>query len=540
MANKVVWTFLARDKFSAIAQRIKRKTDQMNVRFQRLNATMKKTAAGLKKMSRHMKKAAVAAGLAAAAALKAFASMEKGIVNVYGLLDEKDLKKWSKTIDETVANAMGKFGINSEEATNALYNTISVLGASEETFKTYNEAIRLAIGGNADLAQASVGIGKLKNAYEGLTGAKAANILFVAQQLGGATVDQLSKNAGKVAKMASSMGLSAEEYVATLGELTKFISPEEATTGIKGLIQSFTGAKGEAKAMLKEFQLPTTPQELIDIGWTESLYRMNQMLDQSKDKAKIAIPNLEGYTAALSMTGKSAENVAYSVQRMGKDQLTPSFLRNMETLDRKAKIAGQNMILFAAEIGKELKPAIVMASKLIGGLTKWFRGLSATAKKFTTGLIVLPMVAFVLTKAFMILKVAFLSLKAAFLFVLPVLKLVLVAFKIIAWGIAAAVTAIGWIPIVIAAAVVALGLLIWKFDYLKQKAIETWGAVKDFFGFGDGTQEMNMTGSAEMTKSNKTEVAIGLIAPKNTVEYIKLRTSGDTSGLKTGVSMVTG
>jgi hypothetical protein len=540
MANRVVWTFLARDKFSAVAQRVKRKTDQMNVRFQRLNATMKKTAAGMKKMAVHMKKAAVAAGLAAGAALKAFSNMEKGIVKVYGLLNVQDLKKWSKTIDDTIANSMAEFGINSEEASTALYNAISVLGASEETFKTYNESIRLAVGGNADLAQATIGIGKLKNAYEGLTGAKAANILFVAQQLGGADVNQLAKNVGKVAKLAASMGISAEEYVATLGELTKFISPEEATTGIKGLTQALTGAKGEAKKILKEFGLPTTPQELIDTGWTESLYLMNKMIEENIDQAKLAIPNQEGLTAALAMTGKSAENVALSVQQMGSDQLTPSFLRNMETLDRKSKIAGQNMVLFAAEIGKELKPAIVLAAKVIGGLTRWFKSLGDASKKFVAGLVVAPIVIFVLVKAFMVLKTVFLALKVAFLFILPVLKLVFLAFKIIAWGVAAALSAIGWVPIAIAAAVVAVGLLIWKFDVVKQKIMETWGAVKNFFGFGGNEKELEVTGAADLTKTNKTEVDIGLIAPKNTVEYIRLRTSGDTSGLKTGVSMVTG
>ena len=176
--QRVVWSFVAKDKFSRIANNIRRKTEAMNAKFKHLNRTLKKTHTGLKKLAGKLKMASAAAGVAALGFAKSFGNIEQGLTSIYGLLDEADFKKYGKLIDTTITESMTNFGVNTEDSTRALYNAISVLGASESTFKSYNAAVELAIGGNADLAAATLGVGKLMNAYEefGMTGGKAADI----------------------------------------------------------------------------------------------------------------------------------------------------------------------------------------------------------------------------------------------------------------------------------------------------------------------------------------------------------------------------
>ena len=115
-------------------------------KFKKLNATLKKSEKRFKKVAAGMKKTAVAAGVAAAASLKAFAGIEKGITSIYGLLSEEEFGKFGKLIDKTINRSMTEFGVNTEDSTRALYNAISVLGASESTINSYNSAVKLAIG----------------------------------------------------------------------------------------------------------------------------------------------------------------------------------------------------------------------------------------------------------------------------------------------------------------------------------------------------------------------------------------------------------
>ena len=537
MAQRVVWTFLAKDKFSAMAQRVKRRTEAMNQKFKKLNATLKKSEKRFKKVAAGMKKTAIAAGVAAAASLKAFAGIEKGITSIYGLLSEDEFNRFGKIIDKTVNTSMVKFGVNTEDSTRALYNAISVLGASESTFNSYNAAVKLAIGGNADLAAATLGVGKLVNAYEefGLSGERAAEIIFVTQQKGAATVDELANSVGKIAKMAGQLGLSAEEYVATIGELSLYVDPRQAVTGVKAIFNALISAKGDAAKTLKKYDLPITATGLKEVGWLETMNRIRKMIQANQDDVKRAIPAIEGYEAAMFMAGSTVENVAEMIDLMDVGALGRSFEMNMQTLDRQAKISGQNLVVLASEIGEQLKPTIIAVTRAIAGFTKWFQSLDPWVSKAISNTLLLAISAGVLVKAFQGIKYVWMLLKIG-----PVLSFVIAGFKLLIVAVGIVVTAVGWIPIAIGAAIIGLGLLIWKFDYVKTKAIEAFGWVKKFFGFGDDLKKVDVSGSAEMNKSNQVSVDVGIKAPKNTVEYIKMRTTGDKTGLKTGMTMETG
>jgi len=529
MPNRVVFEFLAKDKFTAASRKIKNANAKMKRSFGSLKKVADKTSTALKKLVGKLKYISVAAAAAAVKMVKSFGNIEAGLTSIYVLLDETDFKKYKKTIDSTITESMKNFGLSTEQSTKSLYNAISVLGASESTFKSYGAAIQLAIGGKVggeiNLASATLGVGKLMNAYAefGLTGERAADIIFVTTQKGAATTDQLAKNVGKVGKMVAGLGVSAEAYVATIGEMTKFVSAEEAVTGIKAIVQAFIGAKGEAKKMLTEYGLPTTAKELEKTGWLKSMQRLNQMIDTNKDHVKIAIPAIEGYQAAMALSGGAVKNIEEMISLMGKGALARAFAMQMETLNQKTKIATQNLVLMADGIGEQLKPAILDLVAGIVWLHTKFTELSPAWKKaiaFTIVFVaVLPPL---LLGLWLLIK--------AFGFVVAAITSVNVGLGIMS-------VTIGWIPLIIGGVLIALGLLIWKFDWVKEKIIGAYGAVKDFFGIGTDSGDIAVTGAADIATSSKWEGELTVKTPKGTTATMKTKTSGN-SNTNFGTNMV--
>jgi hypothetical protein len=202
------------------------------------------------------------------------------------------------------------------------------------------------------------------------------------------------------------------------------------------------------------------------------------------------------------------------------DQLGPAFEKQMKTFNRSMSIFKQSIVAAGIAIGAQLAPAFAWMAQKISGLMVWFTGLSDGLKKF----------------------IAWGLLGVALLAGLFIAAAVAVAFFGAAFGVVAgaifsmsALIALGWIALV--AVIIAAGVAIWAFwDDIKGIV----GKVGSFLGFGDELSADEIKGSAELNQNNKTEVEVGLKAPKNTIDYVKMRTTGDTTGLKTGMSMETG
>ncbi len=526
MANRVTWTFVANDKYSRVANKIRKKTAAMKAKFAQLNVKLTETSKRLGKLANKFKIASAAAGVAALGFAKSFSSLEKGLHSIYGLLERKDLEKYRATIDSTITKAITEFGISTNESTEALYNSISLLGASKSTFQAYMSAIKLSIGGNANLETATLGISKLMLAYKdlGLTAEEAGDIILVAQQKGGATVNMIASNIGKVAKFAAQMGITAQEYTATMAIMSKDISSEESVTGIKAIINALISATGESAKTLRAYGLPTSAKQLIDAGWTDTLQKINKMIDKNKDHAKKALPAMEAFQAIMTLSGSAVKDITDAVGGMGKGAFEDAFKLNFGTLDRQAKIATQTLVIMAAEIGRELKPAIISVVGVIKRLHEKFQAMNPVWKK-----VIAFGTLFVTIIAPMLVGLKFLA---------SGLKIALLVLKPFAIGLVAFVATIGWIPLAIAAAVVAFSLLIHNFDLVKEKAIAAWNATKGFIGGLFGGNDVDITGSANITNTSRAEVAIGIQAAPGIVKDIKTKTSGNTPGLNIPIHLV--
>ena len=141
--------FLAKDGVSPVFSKMSKSSKKFD---NNTTTAFAKAKAGATALTASLK--GLAAGLIAVATavpVKGFADWEKGINNVYGLMSQNEIETYGNKIKELSKNAI-RMGVSTEDANKALFDTISAMGVSQQSFDTYNQAIVLAKGGNADLS----------------------------------------------------------------------------------------------------------------------------------------------------------------------------------------------------------------------------------------------------------------------------------------------------------------------------------------------------------------------------------------------------
>ncbi len=523
MADRVVWTFIAKDKFTRAARNIKKQTAGMQLKFSKLNRTMSKTAAGLGKIASKLKGMSIAAAAATVGFSKTFGDIEAGLANVFTLLSNEEFEKYGSRLKKVAAAAMTEFGFKTDEISVALFDTVSALGANERAFEAWGAGLKLAVAGVAPLNVALDGITSLMNAYGDAAGTaeSISNKMFAAQKGGKITIAQLSANVGKVAPVAYAAGISLDELLAIMAQLTLGgLSAEEAATSLKGAFVSLLKPSKESEKILRKFGVAYGASALAAQPFVKTLEQINALRKKDADLLVQAIPNIRGFLAIASLEEKQLKNLSGIMENMRTDQLGPALATAMATQNRQLSIARGNLTMMASEVGEQLKPAIISLVKGIRALHDWFVKLNPFWKKaialITVLVTVVAPVVWVLSKLFGILALGW-----------PIIQAIGMAFGMFA-------ATVGFIPIAIGLAIAALGLLWWKFDLVKEKAREAWAGIKNFFG-GGSDEDINISGKADITNTSKAQVDVNFNDPKGIVNNIKTKTTG--SSLDLGVNL---
>jgi TP901 family phage tail tape measure protein len=518
MPNKVVWTFLANDRFSRIAQRIKTKTAAMKNQFRSLNTTMKKTSAKMKAIGQSMKYMSIIATGAVIGSLKAFGDMEKGITNVLTLMDDDQMDKFGGKIQELATTSLTQFGFSTEETTKALFDNVSALGTSKKSLEAFSAAQRLAIGGVAGLDVAVDGITSIMNAYSdgSQTSEEVANSFFAAQKAGKTTVTDLANNIGKVAPSAKAAGIGFEELLATMAQLTLGgLSTEEAATSLKGAITSLLKPSKEAEKILKAEGIAFGATALGAQPLVKTLEQIAKLREKNEDLLIQAIPNIRGFTAVASLEADSLKQIIETRKSMSTDLLSPAFEKQMKTLNVATSILKQNFVAMGITIGAALAPGFLWIAGVLRGMIDWFQGLSDTSKKWFSYLLV----AVAVSAALFIAAAAAIAVFGA-------------AFGVVATAIGAIMGFIISWPFAIAAAIMAAGAAIWAYwDEIKGVA----GTVMDWVGLGGD----EIKGSAELNSNSRIDGELKIKTEKGTTAELKSKTTGVPTGFKFGMAMET-
>lgn len=386
-SNRTVgYTFLAKDQFTAMANRISSAMDKIGTSTKKTtaasrNATTEQERLGKLISGNFKRMVKAAAGAAAGAAsiatlrhvLNETATVEDAINKVLSLIrDPADQAKYKSKIEAIIVENQ-RLGRSAAEIGEALFLQVSQMGANEQSFASFSESVKLAIGGFADMQASVTGVNKVLENYPQLAGnAKlAANILNAAQRSGSTNVQEMALALPDVLSVGSSQKVKVEELAATVAILSKALkSTGGAAVATRGLILALAQPDKEAAARLRRVGIEPTPQEIERIGFVGQLRKLTAVLQARPDLAKKLVPNTEGLVGAAKLdkaTLDAIERVAAEAQDdyakgLG---LEASFQRVQESASSDMAKSREAMNELSVVIGRELAPSVkVIATTL--------------------------------------------------------------------------------------------------------------------------------------------------------------------------------
>ena len=392
MPNRVTYTFLLKNQFSAAARKIRASTAKVKSNIRLLRAEVNKTStsmAGLVSSMKLIGGLAIAAGLASS--IRVFGNLEEGIENVLTLLDDpKEIPAMRQQFRGMTEDAL-RLGFTIEDSTKALFDNVSALGTGTLSTKAFVSAQKLAVGGVAPLSTAVAGIAAIVNAYgRDITDAdEVANAFFTAQKKGTTTVELLAANIGKVAPIAKAAGVGFKELLATTAQLTQGgLSTEEATTALKGALSALIKPGKDAQKTLRSLGVPFGATALRAAGLTKTLMKLTRASELYPDELARAIPNIRAFTAVSALGQKELERVQETVALINKDiekgtGLNAAFTAQQATFNNEMRRFRGELAIVGAEIGESLIPLI----RILTSATKDFLEGTKLIANFFFGII---------------------------------------------------------------------------------------------------------------------------------------------------------
>lgn len=384
--------FLAKDGVSPVFKNMTNSSAKFD---NRMNSGIAKTKASLMSLKASLTAVGVAiTAVATAVPVKTFADWEKGINNVYGLMSKNEIQQYGKKIEELSKNAI-HYGVSVEDANKALFDTISAMGVSEKAFETYNQALILAKGGNADLSTSISGLTAIINAWGAANtdAATAANAMFTAQKYGVTTVQEMAGSIGQIAPTARAAGVSMEETLATLAALTKGgMSTADATTALRATMTAFIKPSKEASETLSQYGIASDLVQLRQQGLSTTLSKLIKLQKQHPAEIAKAIPNIRALNGALSLNEERLQDIDKILNQVQVDIKSGTGLKEaferMSSGDAATMATAMGSLNIAMiQLGKLISPILMPLVKGFGNLVFW---LAEMAPKLE------PVVAFII------------------------------------------------------------------------------------------------------------------------------------------------
>ncbi len=367
MPNRAHYTFSISDRFSGPARRIRQATLRIRNSMGKLERKSITTSMALGGVANRLKQfGALAAGAGIVMAVKQFGNLQAGVSSVLTLLDDQaDAPKFRAQMKGAAEDAI-RMGFTMEDATKGLFDNQSALGMGAGSLEAYSAAQKLAIAGNATLGASVLGITKLTAAYsqENFTAEQIATGLFIAQQKGQTTVQDMAANIGKVSGIASDAGIKMAEMLAVTAQLTLVLpNTETAVTALKSVITSLTGATGEQARALELLEVPFGATQIKAAGLVKTFRAIRKATKENADVMNILIPDLRALQAITSLNDEALDKVVRNQELINKGmedgaQYTAAYEARMKDINQQLAQARGEFQRVGAAIAEGLIPAL--------------------------------------------------------------------------------------------------------------------------------------------------------------------------------------
>jgi len=318
------------------------------------------------------------AGAAAGGIIKTFSDFERGMVNVYTLLD--DAPKHAAKFEAGVKRLAKETGESLDDLATALFDAISAGVAPEGAIEFLEQSAKLAIAGNTDIAASTKGLVSVLNAYHIGTerAEEVSDSLFKAMKGGITTIERMSSVMGALAPTSSLVGVSFDEMNAAIAAVTKTgLSTEEAATAILNtfnvLLAPMEDAVNESERLSKlfpELNFELSIANLRAKGLAQFMSDLATVTGEEATVIKKLIPNIRAFKGVAVLASDGAKEIAAQMEQMAEKSGTTAreFAKVAETLDLKLKQLRSTFVILLVEIGRAAKPFI---ERTIERLREW-------------------------------------------------------------------------------------------------------------------------------------------------------------------------
>lgn len=264
----------------------------------------------------------LAAAAAAGGITKVAADFELALANINTLLPDGavSIERYREQLIE-LSKVSSKEVI---DLSKGLYQTISagvpaVEGASG-AFALLERAQASAVAGLSTTEEAVNAIVSVVNAYgaTNITAAEASDKLLKTVQLGRTTFPELARAIGRVAPSAAAFGVSADDLLSVLIQLTRAgLNTNESVTGLRNLLKSLTQPTQETERVLDNLnrtsgkaKVEFSAQALAANGLTGQLKLLTDATGGNAAVLSRLFPNLRATLPALVAVGENATETA--------------------------------------------------------------------------------------------------------------------------------------------------------------------------------------------------------------------------------------
>lgn len=274
------------------------------------------------------------------------------------------------TLEKGVLNLSTKTGESASDLNEALYQTISAGVQTKDAVSVLGTAVETAKGGFTDTSTAIDTLTTVMNSYQMKTSeAKhVSDLLIQTQNLGKTTVGQLGQSLGNVIPTASAAGVSFQDLMGSIAELTKQGLPtSEAITGMKAALSNVIKPTSDAAQTAEKLGINFNQAHLKSVGWAQFLTEIKEKTGGNVTTMGKLFGSVEALNAVTVLAGKGSKDFASVLDQMGKSAgTTDSAMSKMEKGTGASFERAMNSMKNAAiQLGTALAPVAQKIAQVI-------------------------------------------------------------------------------------------------------------------------------------------------------------------------------
>lgn len=286
------------------------------------------TESAYSKLGRTMKRALGAAGIyfsartivtALKSSTQAAMEFEDQMADVGTLLDGNVKEKLGNYSEQVKQTAIAT-GISTEQLNRGLYETISALGESADTYDIFQKAAENARGGNADVQNVVKFLSATMKGYGDVsaeTAQKVSDLGFQTVKLGQTSFPELAQNMGDVVPLAGAMGANMESVFGAMATLTGVTGDTaKVSTQLRGVFTALTKPTSAMKEVINGLGYESGAAMIKAKGFQGTLNLLKKATGGSTEQLSKMFGRVEALNAVIALTGAQSENFTTKTEAM--------------------------------------------------------------------------------------------------------------------------------------------------------------------------------------------------------------------------------